>query len=278
MVRRESCEMFVSVFNKVSGVFGFKASLNGTNIEVRDDKGLLTSYDARKYIPIEVYPLFFDDRAGNKIQSSYNQMGLYLRKTDGFKSYTINYNNNLQSFAFSYNDTSCLNRNRKIEYSDVLGELHIRFGNTWDSKLPQAMQISVKNDPESRVFVLTRDGFDEDEKGFIIGETASTIRGRDQKNHLDINNVISRLREKDSEEAAKDAISNPVVNKLIWDALNEMDSLFPGVLDFLKANTEIERTLRVENKPNSIAKFIIDQSEIGSFELTKGTEKVREGE
>lgn len=278
MVKRESRERFVSVFNKVSGIFGFKASINGTNIEVRDSKGLLTSYDAEKYIPIELYPLYFDDREGNKIQSSCNQRGLYLKKTDGLKTYVITYDDNSQSFAFSYDDITSLNRDRKIGYSDVLGEFSIRFGNSWDQKLPQTMQISVKSDPKSRVFVLIRDGFFEDEKGFIIGEAFSTIKGRDQKKHLNINDVISRLREKDSEEVAKDAISNPVVNKLIWDALNEMDSLFPGILDFLKANTEIERTLRVETKENSIANFMIEQSGIGSFELTKGTEKVREGE
>ena len=264
---KEASELFASRFNKMGELFKLHAFVTDRNYITIQGGNWETVATLRVtgLLPDECEPLKFKDTEGNEISVYECATGHNIDKRVGEKCYGLEYNASSRSFEFTLNDPDSEYPSRQVEYS--ADGLSISFSQ--ESKTGKSITISSTNNHVLRVAMRKEVG--EPETGFLISYGVHTFKEVNGKSNKDFKTYIDNIDASKSAEFVGIAFKQPVVNGLIWNSLAEMDCAFPGMLEFLKANTDIETRLAGEYQPQALVDHIVEESEIGNFEFSKGT-------
>lgn len=273
--RKSECEIFASRVNRFSKLLGFKANVFEkpgfvVGINIRDSKGEeLASRVVTEEVPGEKSEIFFEDEDNSRIRIFKVPAAIHIEKmkvcgskdhkVDSYKLTTFVHNSCTDETMFSYVDFGSedyVKKTVEIGNSVIITTERGEDSNNRDYKLKVAftdniVRVTAKQDADSSEVEL---GFGYDTKVCKDGEQIYTCG---------LGNYGART-------IAKNALLHPTINRLIWDALKDVDSSIPWLLDSLTTNTGIERELSGDYESYPLIEEVVARSGITSFEASKG--------
>lgn len=270
--RREKCKYMADRFNLFTELTGIKAFRNFDIIRFKDARGdILNERQIVRCLPNDTRSVKFADKT--KTRFSIYEMGtehnIWMR---GPVSRKIKYDAVKGKLTFVAAINKRIGISLEYHFFDNTFSLFCNNGQTLKIDFNGKPGESTGNNNCLSVKVTDSSG---ESRGFVIGEAAVCFKELGGK--VSSKPLSGDLTDEGRKRLAEACLLHPVINGLFWDILSELDTLFPGVLNFLKKRTKIEACFGRTGEQNFTAEELIEQSKIGDFKIKKGYQRVRKG-